>query len=121
MNKSLQSIYLSDIDGSDRVEITQPDLEASAPAWSPDGRRLAFESQANDSIYLVNSDGTGLIRLTQSGKAYSPEWSPDGRSILFTLLQGRNVRTAEFLLETQEVTEISSVGGSTTWQPIFAD
>ena len=121
VKKSLQSIYLSDIDGSDRVEITQPDLEASAPAWSPDGRRLAFESQANDSIYLVNSDGTGLIRLTESGRAYDPEWSPDGGSILFTIVQGRDVRTVELNLETQEVAEISSVGGSATWQPVLAD
>lgn len=64
------------------------------PAWSPDGRRIAFEvhtlpGETDDprhrsSIYIVNADGSDLTRLTDAnGHDESPAWSPGGESILF--------------------------------------
>jgi len=62
---------------------------------SPDGTRIAFvleephseaESQqtANTDIWLINSDGSNLRRLTkQAGRVFSPQWSPDGRSLAY--------------------------------------
>jgi len=49
-------------------------------AWSPDGRRIAFDE--DDAIYLVNADGSGLRRLAQNATFQS--WSPDGRKLIFT-------------------------------------
>jgi TolB protein len=70
-----------------------PDVKL--PAWSPDGKRLAFEvCNCNGTshkpvngraIYIVNVDGTGPRRLTQwSLHAGAPSWSPDGSRILFS-------------------------------------
>jgi TolB protein len=57
----------------------------AAPAWSPDGRRIAFEADDSDTfrdIYVINADGSGLRRLTRHRvDAVRPVWSPDGRSI----------------------------------------
>jgi TolB protein len=57
------------------------------PAWSPDGKQIAFSSSrdGNEAIYAMNTDRTGLRRLT-TGWAIdtSPAWSPDGRRIAFT-------------------------------------
>ena len=55
-----------------------------APAWSPDGRKIAFSRDGNgshDKIYVINANGSGQQRLTQSGRW--PLWSPDGRKIAF--------------------------------------
>jgi len=57
------------------------------PAFSPDGRRIAFVSlrDGNTEIYLINPDGSGLVRLTRNAAAdTSPVFSSDGRSIFFS-------------------------------------
>jgi len=65
---------------------TQVDWKDGSPAWSPDGTRIAFYSQrdGNAEIYVMNADGTGVTRLTNSSadEGY-PAWSPDGRTISF--------------------------------------
>ncbi|MBL8889027.1 MAG: PD40 domain-containing protein [Planctomycetaceae bacterium] len=58
------------------------------PAWSPDGRWIAYLSDATGEyeLYVMQSDGRGETRqLTKGGSAfrYSPQWSPDSKSILF--------------------------------------
>jgi TolB protein len=58
------------------------------PAWSPDGKRIAFVRSPQDfsdsEIYVINADGTGLTRLTNApGFDVSPSWSKDGKRIAF--------------------------------------
>ncbi len=59
------------------------------PAWSPDGTRLAFESDRaravdRGDIFVVNWDGSGLVQLTSDeSDDREPAWSPDGRRIAF--------------------------------------
>ncbi len=58
----------------------------ATPAWSPDGRKIAFMSNRDGSeeIYLVNLDGSGLVNPTRSrGRDNRPMWSPNGRLIAF--------------------------------------
>ena len=60
---------------------------AYAPAWSPDGRRLAFVSRrsGDEEIYVARADGTGITRLTTlPGPDLSPAWSPDGRRLAWS-------------------------------------
>jgi Tol biopolymer transport system component len=56
------------------------------PSTSPDGKRIAYMSNAdgNWEIYVMNWDGTGRLRLTRNvaGEA-APHWSPDGNKIIF--------------------------------------
>ena len=60
-------------------------LEPGGPAWSRDGRQIAFveSSHARSEIYVVKVDGTGLRRLTKNRKAddFAPTWTPDGRIV----------------------------------------
>jgi Tol biopolymer transport system component len=56
-----------------------------APAWSPDGSKIAFirNRRGSQDIYVVQADGRWLERLTTDGASFSPAWSPDGTSIAF--------------------------------------
>ncbi len=68
------------------TNLTNHPAEDRAPAWSPDGRFLAFESDrdGNRDLYLMAGDGSGLQRLTvDDGDDSQPAWSPDGRRIVF--------------------------------------
>ncbi len=56
------------------------------PAWSPDGRRIAFASlrQGASHIYVMSADGTGAKALTSGAQNDDhPSWSPDGKQIAF--------------------------------------
>ena len=66
------------------------------PAFSPDGKRVVFiaQSDGNAEIYVMNVDGTGLLRLTHSlAEEREPQFSPDGHRIIFS-----SNRTGRFAL-----------------------
>jgi len=73
--------------GEPRPFITSDSGSNSAPAWSPDGRSIAFVSSRGGNgpqIYLVPVDGGEARALTsEEGGATGPVWSRDGRRILF--------------------------------------
>jgi Tol biopolymer transport system component len=86
-------IFVKSADGGPEINVTG-DLFSINPAWSPDGKRLAFASAGDgkSDIYIVNADGSQLTRITNSstdlaaGRLGSdPIWSPDGRRIAFTV------------------------------------
>lgn len=59
----------------------------SQPSFSPDGTRIAFVSNTdgNSEIYVQNSDGTGLLRLTRNeAEDTTPQFSKDGKTIIFS-------------------------------------
>ena len=64
-----QDVWIMDTDGSEQADLT-PGTEASfdgAATWSPDGTKLAFHStrEGNVEVFVMNSDGTGVTRLTE--------------------------------------------------------
>jgi Tol biopolymer transport system component len=64
-----------------------PDCFQTFPAWSPDGRRLAFglrDAGLSTGLAIVRANGTGLRRLPQlTGPYGAPAWAPSGRRLLF--------------------------------------
>lgn len=67
-----------------------PALDENHPAFSPDGKKIAFVNHFGDEVYTMNADGSGRINLTNSDDSSNcrdwdsrPSWSPDGRKILF--------------------------------------
>jgi TolB protein len=75
-------------DGSGtRVRITDTPGDDRSGTWSPDGRRLAFDStrDGDTEIYVVDADGANPVRLTDSpGGDWAAAWSPDGRRLAFS-------------------------------------
>jgi Tol biopolymer transport system component len=65
----------------------------AGPAYSPDGRRIAFESDRSGStnIWMADADGGRATQLTTFAEyAGSPHWSPDSRTIVFDAREAGN-------------------------------
>ena len=81
-------IALIDADGTLLQRLTEsPDADSTNPAWSFDGRRIAFQSGDfnQPSIYVMNADGTERKALTaHKSHDQNPCWSPDGAHIAFS-------------------------------------
>lgn len=75
-----------DTDGNNQRRLTPLRTWDYYPAWSPDGKQIAFQSSNNNNIdiYVMKVDGTDRHRLTRDpAHDRYPSWSPDGKKILF--------------------------------------
>jgi len=90
-------LYIFDLASKKVTQITSGDFDDNEPAWSPDGKSLAFSSNRstpdpdrnyNTDIWVVAADNTDkgahLTQVTTNpGPDRSPAWSPDGKWIAF--------------------------------------
>jgi TolB protein len=84
-------VYVHEIATGKRIVLANQKGNNSAPAWSPDGSKLAISlsRDGNTQIYSLNADGSNLKRLTVGAAVDTePQWSRDGRSIYFTSDRG---------------------------------
>ena len=80
-------IYIMNADGSGLTQLTNGAGSDLRPSWSPDGRRIVFQSDrdGDPDIYIINADGSGLTQLTHNVRLdFLYGWLPDGQSSMFS-------------------------------------
>ena len=91
-------IYVQDGEGGAPRRLTPKTFEPLeyAPAWSPDGRTLAFvtfDDTARGHVWKLSAAGGNPVRLTKEpGDYVDPVWSPDGRSVIVARGEGATAR-----------------------------
>jgi len=85
------NLMTMNFDGSQKITVTTA-YGAGDAVWSPSGKMIAYSVEKDNGlailewdIYAINADGTGKIKLTNSGKKFAshPRWSPDGKKLVF--------------------------------------
>jgi WD40-like Beta Propeller Repeat len=102
--------------GRHLAQLTNSDGSDLAPAWSPDRRRIAFQSNrdGNWEIYVMNADGGGVRRLTDDdAEDGEPSWSPDGKRVAFV----RDGRLFTIAATGGDERALGTKGEWPTWSP----
>ena len=99
-------LWRSRADGSQRLQLTSPGIEAGTPRWSPDGKEIAFAGRRSRkpwSIFTIAAQGGSPHQLTTEGidQAF-PDWSPDGTRLAFCRLP-RSAPVEELTIRILEV------------------
>jgi Tol biopolymer transport system component len=120
------NIALIQADGTGLIEL--PEVEGVsdfAPAWSPDGTRIAYErlthTDGDNDIWVMDADGTNRGSVTRNWRSdYNPSWSPDGTMLVFERLMrsGHTPRLWVKVLGGPKPTRVTNVWSALpAWSP----
>jgi eukaryotic-like serine/threonine-protein kinase len=115
------TMWRSKIDGTQKLQLVFPPMQAYLPRWSPDGKQIAFFGHPPGEpwqIYLLSSGGGSpeLVYRSKTNLA-DPNWSPDGNSLVFGENSLNNQGSAVFILDLKTRTTSKLPGSDGLYSP----
>jgi eukaryotic-like serine/threonine-protein kinase len=115
IDASGSNIWVVDLSGTKSIRRLTYGGRNRNPVWSPDGKRIAFQSdrEGDAGIFAQQADGSGTAdRLTRAdaGTSHVPEsWSPEGKTLLFTVVKGTDFSLWSLSLPEQKIQPFGGV------------
>jgi TolB protein len=124
-SRDVKDIYIADYDGANQRPVTVGHTLNITPAWSPDGRSIAYTSyrRGPGHVFISNIFQGTLEELTKGpadGENWLPAWSPDGTRIAFTSTRDGN---SEIYVANRDgsnlrrLTNHPGIDSTPTWSP----
>ena len=121
--KPVYKLQVADSDGVNPQTVVHSSESLMSPAWSPDGKRLAYVSfeDKRSKIYVQNmTDGRRDLVAEFTGINGAPAWSPNGRNLALTLSRDGNAEIYMMQLDTralQRLTRDPAIDTEAAWSP----
>ncbi len=119
-----REIYIMDVDGENRVQVTKNGAVNVSPSWSPDGTQIVFTSYAKyfPEIFVASTDGKGKPkRVTYNNSMnITPVWAPDSSGIAVASSMSGDPEIYLIDLQGNKLAELTHQFGidlSPTWSP----
>lgn len=115
------NLYTVNLDGTGYGLIPNGE-NGGGPAWSPDGKKLAFTNATGDGagVWVMGADGRGRKRIFV-GAAWGATWSPDGSRILFVGQVDSTHSVIQVIRPNgRDRRELTSVDGQSRWHPTWS-
>ena len=119
-------LWRSQLDGSSRLQLTEPPMQALLPRWSPDGQYIAFSGKMPGKpwkVLLTAKNGGGAQPITTDElEELDPTWSADGKTLAFgrsSFLNDASSSIGLLDLETRQISELAHSQGicCPRWSP----
>ncbi len=115
-------LILINPDTGDAKNLTNHPAADTMPAWSPDGRHIAFSSDraGGNNLFLMDADGGNLRQLTHEKAGvgcFSATWSSDGKRIAYSRAEGDGHEVWVVGADGKRPHRLASRAGHPTWSP----
>lgn len=123
-NDELWKIYLVPARGGEAKILVPSEKEQGVPAWSPDGRQIAFgdvppvhdKSSGGEAIHIFDLGNRSLSDLPGSQGLWTSRWSPNGRYLSAVTIEGGRLMLYDFATKKWRTTQASKVNNPTWTQ-----
>jgi TolB protein len=116
-------LVLIDEDGGNPKELTDTKSNASYPAWSPDGKKVAFSSDREKGrmqVFVMDADGTNVKAVTaEEVEARVPSWGADGKKLAYCR-RGQFGGSDVVVVDAADGKNPSVIGDGDAWDPAFS-
>ncbi|MFC1762361.1 tetratricopeptide repeat protein [Planctomycetota bacterium] len=115
---STSNIWTLSIEDGSLTQITNDTANVLAPAWSPDGKTIAYAKKEDRlSFWLIAAEGGVTRKIVEPGGRCIPFWSPDGKWIMYTLEDKVHLLDPNINQELEIIPPREVVGDFFSWSP----
>lgn len=123
-NARTYELRVSDYDGYNEQVLHRASKPLMSPAWSPDGKNIAYVTfESNHAVLVMKNLATGRVTPLFDGKGHNgaPAFSPDGKKLSFASSRDGNLNLYVMDLATRNVTQLTSGRSNNTEPAWFPD